>query len=306
MPPAGPTPQGALDPAVLDRLAGLPLVARTVVEGYRAGHHRSPYRGSSAEFAQHREYVAGDEIRRIDWKIFARQDRLVVKEFAEETNLDCHILVDASRSMDYASLRWSKFAYARWCAAALAHLVLTSRDSAGLVLFNSAERGKVAPANGAAQLLAITSALQQAQPQGETALGAVLRWLGTRLRRRGIVVVLSDFFDDPRAIADGLRLLVHAGHEPILLEVLDPQELEFDFSGYLRLADLEGATRLKLDPKAVRAAYLEELAAHRAELGRQARALALDYVQLSSASSLEVVLSSYLARRAARSRGGRA
>ena len=131
----------ALDPAVLDRLAGLALVARTVVEGYMAGHHRSPHLGSSVDFAQHRPYVPGDELRNVDWKIFARSDRLVVKEFVEETNFSCHLLVDASESMAFGSLGWTKLDYARWCAAAIGHMVIRQRDAAGLVIFSNLDIG---------------------------------------------------------------------------------------------------------------------------------------------------------------------
>ncbi len=171
---SGPRTDKRLDPAVLDRLEGLELVARTVVEGTMTGHHRSPLRGSSAEFAQHREYVVGDELRRPDWKVFARSDRLVVKEMVEETTLACHLLVDASESMAFGSRGWSKLDYARWCAAALAYLVIQARDTAGLVIFDSAERTKVPPANGEPQKHAIWKALDDAAPSGPTGVGDVL------------------------------------------------------------------------------------------------------------------------------------
>ena len=152
----------SLDPAILDRLSQLSLVARTVVEGFQAGQHRSPHRGSSVEFQQHRQYVPGDELKRLDWKVFARSDRLVVKEFVEETNLALHLLVDASESMAYGSGSWSKFDYARWAAAALAHLVLGKRDTAGLVVFDDGLRAKVPPGNGAPQEAAILRSLEEA------------------------------------------------------------------------------------------------------------------------------------------------
>ncbi len=294
---------GRLDPAVLDRLEGLALVARTVVEGYMAGHHRSPFRGLSAEFAQHREYVAGDELRRLDWKVFARSDRLVVKEYFEETTLDCHLLVDASESMGFASLGWSKFDYARWCAAALAHLVVAQRDTVGLVLFAERERLKVPPGNGEIQKKAVFDTLERARPDGPTAVGPVLEWLGSRLRRKGIVVVLSDFFDDLDGMLAGVRRLVHAGHEPILLQLLDPIEQSFDLSQLVRLDGLEQAGVQKVDPKAIRQAYLEELEGHNRELARQARLLSVDCVTLSTSQPVEAALSTYLARRSARARG---
>jgi len=299
-----PSSNASLDPAVLDRLSHLSLVARTVVEGFQAGQHRSPHRGASVEFQQHREYVPGDELKRIDWKVFAKSDRLVVKEFVEETNLALHLLLDASESMGYGSQRWSKFDYARWCAAAMAHLTLAQRDTAGLVIFDESHRSKVPPANGARQRAAILSTLEEAEPTGPTRIGAVLQWLATRLSRRGIVAIFSDFFDEPEAILEGVRRLSFAGHEPILFQVLDPQELEFDFDRLTRFIGLEEAGIHKIDPKAIREAYREEIRAHNQKLARQARALSVDCVQVTTDQSLDAVLSAYLSQRVAQSRGG--
>ncbi len=292
----------SLDPAVLDRLSGLALVARTVVEGFMAGHHRSPHKGSSVEFAQHRPYVPGDELRHVDWKIFARSNRLVVKEFVEETNFSCHLLLDASESMAFTSGTWTKFDYARWCAAALGHLVVRQRDAAGLVLFDRDVRDKVPPSNGTHQINSIVQALEGAVPTGEARVGDVLHWLGGKLSRRGIVAIFSDFFDDLDKLVSGMRRLTHAGHEPILFQVLDPQEIEFDYERLLRLDGLEDSGRIKVDPKAIRAAYREEMQRHQEELKRHARNLSIDYVQLTTSTSLDVALSTYLARRAARTR----
>ena len=295
----------ALDPAVLDRLANLSLVARTVVEGFMAGQHRSPHVGSSVEFAQHREYVPGDELRRVDWKVFARNDRLVVKQYVEETNLVCHLLVDASESMAFGSLAWTKFDYARWCAAAMTHLVLTQRDTAGLVVFDDAQRAKVPPGNGAPQRKAILESLASARPSGPTRIGNVLDWIAPKLKKRGIVCIFSDLFDDADKIANGLRRLVHGGHEPILFQVLDPQEIDFEFESMLKLEGLEGTGVHKVDPRAIRAAYLEEIGKHNAELARAARGLSIDLVTLPTSNGLDAALSTYLARRMARARGGR-
>jgi uncharacterized protein (DUF58 family) len=270
-----------------------------------SGHHRSPLRGSSAEFAQHREYVAGDELRRLDWKVFARSDRLVVKEMFEETTLACHLLVDASESMGFRSLAWSKLDYARWCAAALAHLVIGARDTSGLVIFDSKERAKVPPATGERQKRAIWRELEAAQPEGPTGVGNVLGWIAGRLRRRGIVAIFSDFFDDPTTIVEGLRRLVHDGHEPILFQVLDPLELTFGIDHLVRLDGLEASGVLKVDPKSIRAAYVEEIRAHNLLLARHAASMGLDYVPVETRASLEAVLSTYLAHRKARARGGR-
>ena len=292
----------SLDPAVLDRLGSLTLVARTVVEGFMAGHHRSPQKGSSVEFAQHRQYVPGDELRAVDWKIFARSDRLVVKEFVAETNFSCHLLVDASESMAFRSLEWSKFDYARWCAAALGHMVVHQRDAAGLVLFDEGVRDKVPPSNAMHQEAEIVAVLEKAEPRGATGVGEVLKWIAGRLRRRGIVAIFSDFFDDLDRLVEGMRRLTFRGHEPILFQILDPQELEFDYAELRRLDGLEGTGKIKVDPRAIRSAYLEEIRNHQEELARAARTLSCDFVPLSTSVALDVALSTYLARRAARAR----
>jgi uncharacterized protein (DUF58 family) len=295
----------SLDPAVLDRLSHLSLVARTVVEGFTAGHHRSPHRGSSVEFQQHREYVPGDELRKIDWKVFAKSDRLVVKEFVEETNLTLHLLVDASESMAYRSGKWSKFDYARWCAAALAHLTLSQRDTAGLQLFDEEGRTEVPPGNGAPQRQAIIESLEGAEAAGPTRIGSVLNQTAGRLSRRGIVAVFSDFFDDLETVVEGLRRLAFAGHEPILFQILDPQELEFDFPGLTRFLGLEKTGVRKIDPRTIRDAYLKEIGEHNQTLARQAQALSIDCLTISTTQGVDSVLSTYLAHRTVRARGGR-
>ena len=294
----------SLDPKVLDRLSGLELVARTIVEGFLAGSHRSPHKGSSIEFAQHRQYVPGDELRNVDWKVFARSDRLVVKEFIEETNLACHLLVDGSESMGYTSLDWNKLDYARWCAAGIANLTLKRRDTAGLVIFDDEGRQKVPPGNGEAQLVEMILTLEGADPGGPTQIGGVLDWFASRLSRRGIVPIFSDFFDDLDAIVKGLVRLVHDGHEPILFQVVDPLERSFAFERLLRLDGLEDAGRRKVDPRALREAYLEEFNAHNEALAKHARSLDIDYVLLDTSQPVDQALSTYLGRRSARAKTG--
>jgi uncharacterized protein (DUF58 family) len=229
----------------------------------------------------------------------------VVKEMFEETTLACHLLVDASESMGFGSLGWTKLDYARWCAAALAHLVISARDTAGLVIFDQAERKKVRPASGEPQKHAIWNALEEARASGPTGVGSVLTWLGGRLRRRGIVTVFSDFFDDLGAVAEGLRRLVHAGHEPILFQVLDPLEVTLSIGHLVRFDGLEASGVLKVDPKAIRAAYLEEVAKHNRELAKHASSMGIDYVPLVTGTSVEAALTTYLAHRQARAGGRR-
>ena len=207
--------------------------------------------------------------------------------------------------MAFASQRWSKFDYARWCAAALAHLVIGARDTAGLVLFDSVERAKVPPASGERQKYAIWKALEDARASGPTGVGSVLTWIAGRLRRRGIVAVFSDFFDDVEPIVEGLRRLVHGGHEPILFQVLDPLELTFAIEHLVRLDGLEAGGVLKVDPKSIRQAYVAEIEAHNKLLAHHARSMGIDFVQLDTAHSLEGALTTYLAHRTARTAGGR-
>jgi uncharacterized protein (DUF58 family) len=243
-------------------------------------------------------------LRRLDWKVFARSDRLVVKEMVEETTLACHLLVDASESMGFGSLGWSKLDYARWCAASLAHLVISSRDTAGLVVFDKAERHKVPPGSGEPQKHAIWKALEESNPSGPTGVGEVLTWLGGRLRRRGIVTIFSDFFDDLDKVVEGLRRLVHDGHEPILFQVLDPLELTLSIDHLVRFDGLEASGVLKVDPKSLRAAYIEEIEKHNRQLAQHARSMSIDYVLLDTHLSLEAALTTYLAHRQVRAGSG--
>lgn len=269
-----------------------------------SGAHASPLRGSSVEFAQHRAYAPGDELRKIDWKVFARSERLVVKEYVEETNLSLNLLVDTSESMAFSSIGWSKFDYARWGAAALAHLVLTNRDTAGLVMFDDEIRAKVPPGNGTPQRQAIMTELERGETGGPTAVGEVLQALVPRLRRRGITAIFSDLFDEPATIMKGVEMLVRRGHEPILFQVVDPLEVSFDLDSLAKLEGLEGAGDLKIDPKAIREAYIEEMRAHREALSAKARAMAVDFIEVRTDEPLDAVLSTYLARRSARVRSG--
>ena len=232
--------------------------------------------------AQHRAYAPGDEVRRIDWKVYGRSERLVVKEYVEETNLACNLLLDASESMAFSSLDWSKFDYARWAVAALSHLVIGARDTAGLVVFDQGHRSKVPPGNGAAQEIAILKTLEESEPGGPTAIGEVLHALAPRLRRRGITMIFSDFFDEVPTILEGVRRLVHQGHEPILVQILDPLETSFELHALLKLEGLEETGSHKIDPKAIREAYLQEIESHNQALARGPRAPPADLTQTTT------------------------
>lgn len=298
---------------MLDALAGLDFVARTVVEGYLAGGHRSPRRGSSAEFAQHREYAPGDDLRHVDWRIFAKSERLVVKEYIEESNLVAHIAVDTSGSMGFTSgasrtARWNKLDYARWVAAALGHLILGQRDLVGLELFDEYPGRRLPPAGGAPQRAAMIELLESATPSGATDEGAAFGNLARKMPKRGVAILISDFLGDIDPMFKGIEELVARGHEPLLLQVLDPRELDFHYEGYLRLDDLEGGAPLKVDARVLGEAYREEVAAHQAALAKRASALSIDFLPMTTDMGVDNALTAYLARRAARSKhqmGGR-
>lgn len=292
-----------LDPKVLDRVEGLELKARLIVEGFVTGLHKSPFRGFSVEFAEHREYVPGDDVRFLDWKVFGRSDRLYVKRYEEETNLEAQVVVDVSASMAYAREGApSKLDYARWAAAALAYLVTQQQDAVGLVLFDDQVRKTVPSGANPAHLRSVIAALEAAAPSGGTGVGRALTDVAEVLRRRGLVLLFSDLLDDEKGVRRGLEQVRHRGHEMILFHVLDHDERTFPFDRLSRFEGLEGASSVVADPAALRRAYLDEVAGFERRTRRLCQANRIDYVPLDTADSLGNVLSAYLATRAARRR----
>ena len=288
-----------LDPRVLARLQGLRLRARLIVEGYVSGVHRSPFHGFSIEFAEHREYAPGDDLRYVDWKVFGRTDKYYLKQFEEETNLVCYLLLDTSESMLYQGpgAPMSKLEYARTAAAALAYLILHQQDSVGLVTFDHEIRALVRAGSNPSHLEPILHVMEQSRAERKTAVGAIFHELAERFKKRGIVIVLSDLFDDVDAMLAGLKHFRHRRHEVILMHVLDPAELEFPFRRTTLFRGLEELPHALVEPRAVRRAYLSELGDYLRRLQRGCRQHRIDYVPLRTDESLEVVLSSYLAGR---------
>jgi uncharacterized protein (DUF58 family) len=291
--------QRLLDSPMLARLQGLPLRARWMVEGYVSGVHRSPFHGFSIEFAEHREYAPGDDLRYLDWKVFARTDKYYLKQFEEETNLVCHLLLDASESMGYqsAAAPMSKLEYARRAAAALAYLVLHQQDSVGLVAFDSEIRSLVRASGNPSHLKEILHVMEGVSAERKTAAGPIFHDLAERLKKRGIVIVLSDLFDNLNAVLTGLKHLRHRRHEVIVMHVLDPAELDFPFQQTTLFRGLERLPDVLAEPQALRKAYLAEFGRYLRELKAGCRAEAIDYVPMRTDQSLEVALSSYLASR---------
>ncbi|HTU24970.1 MAG TPA: DUF58 domain-containing protein [Pirellulales bacterium] len=292
-----------LDPLALAKLKNLGLAARLVVEGLYAGQHRSPHKGFSVEFAEHRQYVPGDETRYLDWKLLAKRDRLYLKQYEEQTSLRCHLVVDASRSMAYHhSGTMTKLEYACYSAASLAFLMQSQHDAYGLTVCDTQVRLSVPPRQGKGHLQAVMQALESITPAGETDLPAALHSLAEGIRRRGLVVVLSDCFSggtDPRALLDALVHLRHRKHEVIVLQVLDPAELEFPFTDAGQIEDLESGRLVTADAEAVRRHYLESIGRYLDALRLGCQSRQIGYALADTAQPFHEFLAAYLSRRQA-------
>jgi uncharacterized protein (DUF58 family) len=292
-----------LDPKVLDKISRLEVRARLVVEGFISGMHKSPYKGFSVEFAQHREYVPGDDIRYVDWKIVGKTDRFFIKEFEEETNLRAYLFVDQSESMAYAHDEgMRKFDYASTAAASLAYLMQQQADAVGLALFDDHVARTVPAKNTRGNLANIFQSLEEAKPDQKTKIGAVLQELASKMTHRSLVLLFSDLFDDVDGVLKGLRALGQRGHELIVFHVLDRDEVEFPFERMTLFEGLEKMPELLADPRALRDAYLAEVEQFRDQIKKGCLAQRVDYVPIVNHQPLDVVLSSYLAARAARAK----
>jgi uncharacterized protein (DUF58 family) len=295
--------QKYLDPHTLASLEGLDLQARMVVEGYVAGMHPSPYHGFSVEFAEHREYVPGDDIRHVDWKVWSKTDKLYLKQYEEETNLLMYLLLDTSESMAYASgNNVTKLQYAQFIVAALSYMILQQQDSVGLVVYDDAVRRYLKPAGQPSQLKELLHLLDVTPAREKSDLGLVFNDLAERFKKRGVVVVFSDLFDDVARIMTGLKHFRHRRHEVIIFHILDPAELEFPFRDTTLFKGLEGMPDILTDPHSLKRAYQAELQSFLRELEKGCRLVDIDYVPLRTDQTLDIPLTSYLASRSARVR----
>jgi uncharacterized protein (DUF58 family) len=295
--------QKYLNPQTLASLEGLDLQARMVVEGYVAGMHPSPYHGFSVEFAEHREYVPGDDIRHVDWKVWSKTDKLYLKQYEEETNLLLYLLLDTSESMSYASgQNVSKLQYAQFIAAALAYMVLQQQDSVGLALFDDMVRRYLKPAGQPTHLKELLHIMDTTPARDKSDLGIVFHDLAERFKKRGVVAILSDLFDDVPRIVAGLKHFRHRRHEVIVFHILDPAELEFPFRQTTLFKGMEGLPEILTEPHALRRAYQAEIGAYLAEIKKGCQMINIDYVPLRTDQELDTALSSYLASRATRTR----
>jgi uncharacterized protein (DUF58 family) len=286
-----------LHPEAIKRIQRLDIRARYIVEGFLSGVHRSPYFGQSVEFLQHREYAPGDDMRRIDWKVWAKQDRYYVKQYEEDTNLRCTLLVDVSGSMRYGSGPLNKYEYGSTIAASLAYLLLRQQDAVGCVSFDSAVRVSVPLRSQRQHLSAILKALDVSTPQQKTDLARILRSVAESYPRRGMMIIVSDLLADRAGLFKGLALLRQRGHDVMLFHILDDDELDFPFNGPTSFEGLEIPERLTCNPRALRKGYLEAMAAYLDEIRRGCARQVVDYALLRTSQPLDAALTAYMANR---------
>jgi uncharacterized protein (DUF58 family) len=287
-------PQSYLDPVAISRGENLGILARKVVEGYRVGEHRSPFKGFAIEFAQHREYTVGDDPRHLDWKVLGRTDRYYIKQYEQDTNFVVQLLVDCSESMNYGGGKITKLHYAKSLAACIAYLVLLQRDAAAVSLFDSETREYIPRTDNLGKIHHIMNRLAAFEATQKTNLGAAMSDIARIAKARGIVVVLSDLLDDEEGFERGLQQLRFGGHEVIVFHVLDPDELEFPFKGRMEFIGLEGAPTLETSPADIRKSYLKEMDAMRQRMRRACELTGSHYVLANTGQALAETLSGYL------------
>jgi uncharacterized protein (DUF58 family) len=286
-----------LDPKILNKITRLDLKARHIVEGFMGGMHKSPYHGFSVEFAEHREYAPGDDLKHLDWKVFGRTDRLYIKEYELETNLRSHILLDTSESMDYGSKETTKLELASHIAASMAYLILRQQDSVGMVCFDKEVKTFIPTSSSMGHLRPILGTLATSTAQNKTDLGVVLNTLAERIQRRGLIILISDLFDRPETILKSLQHFSHKRHDVIVFHVLDEYELTFPFERMTLFEGLEEYPKLLIDPRSLRKAYLEEVNKFCEEMRKGCVKQMVDYVRISTDQDLDVELTKYLAGR---------
>ena len=293
-----------LDPRTLARVGSLELRARLIVEGLMTGMHRSPYQGISVEFAQHRPYATGDDIRHVDWKVYTRTEKVYLKQYQQETNLNLICVVDASESMGFGTVKgdtatWTKYDHATAIAASLSYMAIQQQDSVGLAIFDQALSRYFKPSNSPGQWKIVINELQQVPRWNKTNTGKILDQIAEKLNHRSLIVLISDFFDDLDSIRAGLRHLRYKKHEIMVMQVMDPAELEFPFEDVTLFKGLEETGELLTEPRALREGYLQQLREFTDELKKTCRGMQIDFQRFSSGDSLDVALSEFLATRAA-------
>ncbi len=287
-------PLSYIDPATLMRIQSLELRARAMVEGFMTGLHRSPYHGFSVEFTEYRQYVPGDDPRYLDWKLYARSDRYYVKRFEDETNLRCHLALDQSRSMQFGTVGYTKADYARTLAATLGYFLNSQRDAVGLFAFSSTIDEYLPARYRTGWLRRLIVALERGGGGGATQLTQVLETVAERIRKRSLVVLISDFLADVTQLAPRLAYLRAGGHEVALFQILDPAELDFQFPEPAMFQDLETGEEIYIDPEVAREDYLKRLQAHLAGIRHTCEQLGIQVMQLSTHQPLDQALADFI------------
>jgi len=290
-------PSTLLQPEILARAEALGVMAKQVVEGLRVGDHKSPYRGFSVEFVQHREYVPGDDIRHIDWKSYGRSERYTIKQYEQETNFTAHIVADTSNSMRYGEGLQNKHEYAKLLAASLTYVIVKQRDAVSLRLFDSDWRAELPGSSQMRHVNVVCKTLEEAKPADKTGTGALLEQLAERVSRRGIVFVITDGFDDVEPMLKGLRHLRFRGHEVVLFHVLHRDEIEFPLDGNVRFIDLEGIGQLMTRPHMLRPAYLRAVQDYLKAMEKGCDVGRVEYVRMVTDKPMQAALGDYLVKR---------
>jgi uncharacterized protein (DUF58 family) len=286
-----------LKPEVLSKISNLELKAKLVVEGFITGLHKSPFHGFSVEFSQHRPYNPGDSLRYIDWKVYGRTDRFYIKQFEEETNLKAYLLLDISKSMAYGSGALTKITYAKHLTATLAYLMLLQRDAVGLGLFDHTMRRLLPPRSVISYLQPVIRELDELSVGEDTNVGAVLHKLADQIKRRGLIILISDFLDTPEDIISGIRHFRYNGHEVLVFQILDPNERHFDFQGDVLFEDIETGENLRTQPWYIKKEYQSRMEQFIRELRVSCLQNKVDYQLIETSDSLETALISYLTKR---------
>jgi uncharacterized protein (DUF58 family) len=283
------------DPTALAKFGRLEVVAKLVVEGYMMGQHKSPFKGASVEFVEHRNYYPGDEIRHIDWRAYGKTGKYYVKEFEDETNLRCQLFVDASGSMGYAGRTLSKLDYCRYLAASLGHLLLRQRDATGLIAFDTKVRERIEPSTNPKNFQRLVKTLEALEPGRETSLAKVIEDVLPTLKRRGLIVLFSDCFDRIDPLMTALNALRHSRHEVIVFHVVAPEEETFPFAKPTMFRSLEQrGQRMLVDPHRLRKHYIEQYEAFCTDLAKRCRGIGIDYFRLVTSEPYHIALGRYL------------
>ena len=308
-------PARYLPPATISRLGNLKLVARLVVEGFLAGQHKSPFFGFNVEFSEHRQYMPGDDLKHLDWKLWAKSDKYYIKQYEESTSLRCFVLMDISNSMNFTAssarvgalgrldpstadgVQMSKLAYARYLTAALSFLMLHQRDSVGVVTYSDKVHDMIFPRSRSSHLHLILEAIDRASSGEKTDLSSIIQQVASRIQRRALVIIISDFFDDYERVMRGVRFLKYLKHEPILFQVLAPDELDIPLEEVTHFVDMEDRSNLVLDPRMLRDEYRQRLKSFLGQLSSECSFHKIDYHLFTTADPLELALSRYLLRR---------